>query len=69
MVRMSDVNLASMSLKELRELLVRVDSMIVERTAIEQITLRKEFEALAEGAGYSLEELFDMETSKRRKKT
>lgn len=62
------IDLASMSLKELRNLLLEVDAAIEERKIIDEKALLDELATLAESAGYSLDELFDADPKKRRAK-
>jgi hypothetical protein len=62
------IDLGSMSLKELRELLQRVDAAMATRSALDLAELKNEAAALARQAGYSLEELFG-EPDKKSKNT
>jgi len=68
MVRAPAFQIGAMNLRELRELLVRVDAAIEERKVAEQKALRDQIDALARQSGYSLEELFGEPEEKGRKK-
>lgn len=59
MQRIPDLDLGSLSLRQLRELLIKVDAILAEKTVTEQEKLRQELMALADRAGYSLDELFE----------
>lgn len=54
---MSDAQLEKMTIKDLKELRLRVDSAIVARQADERNSLREKFRAMAEESGLSLNEI------------
>lgn len=60
------IEIERMSVKELRDLLHKIDALIIEKQQADRATLREALKALAAESGLSIEEVFGG-SSKRRK--
>jgi DNA-binding protein H-NS len=63
---MSNIDISSLSVAELAALKGSIDSIIEGRRESELLDLRETFEAMAEKAGFTLEEVMQATSSKKR---